>query len=147
MTDRGVSTVLGYVLSLAIMTILITGLLATGSSLVADQTEKVVRSELRVIGNQIAADLTTVDRLALSGDEVNVRLTRDLPASVAGTSYRINVSRPGGDGPVEIRLTSNDPEVDVTVTVNNETAVAERTVSGGKIVVRYDGDAVVIDRA
>lgn len=147
MTDRGVSTALSYVLSLAIMTVLLTGLFAVSGDIVSDQSEQVIRSELRVLGNGIAADLTTVDRLALSEDDANVRLKRALPSSVAGTSYRIEFSRPGSDGPLLLNLTSTDPEVSVTVQVNNETAVAERTVTGGDLVLRYDGSQVVIKRA
>jgi hypothetical protein len=138
MADRGVSTALGYVLGLAIITALITGLFFATGEIVSDEREEAARSELRVLGNRIAADVTTVDRLALSADDARARLTRDLPNTVVGSSYRISLEH-DGSGPAEIELTASDPDVSVTVTVMNGTAIANSTSSGGDLVVGYDG--------
>ncbi|MFC7028484.1 hypothetical protein ACFQH8_15745 [Halomicroarcula sp. GCM10025710] len=61
--DRAVSTALGYVLTLSIASLLVTGLIIAGSGFVEDRREQVVREELTVIGQQIGADLARADRL------------------------------------------------------------------------------------
>lgn len=145
-TDRGVSTVLGYVLGLAIITALITGLFLTTGEVVDDERERAAQSELRVLGNRLAADVATVDRLALSGDDARVGLTRDLPDAVVGSSYRISLTH-DGSGPAEIELTTPDPDVSVTVTVVNGTAIGNATVAGGDVRIRYGGSVVVMENA
>jgi hypothetical protein len=145
-TDRGVSTALSYVLGLAIITALITGLFLTTGEVVDDERERAAQSELRVLGNRLAADVATVDRLALSGDDARVALTRDLPDAVVGSSYRISLTH-DGSGPAEIELTAPNPDVSVTVTVVNGTAVGNATAAGGTVRIRYDGSVVVIGSA
>lgn len=146
MTDRGVSTALGYVLSLAIVTVLIAGIFTGGTGLVEDQREQVIRSELKVLGNRLAADVTTVDRLAIQHPNASVRLEEPLPTAVAGRSYRIRVDHLAGSDTVSITLSTQRPEVTVTVEVANGTAVAESVVAGGPLALTYDGTAVVIER-
>ncbi len=145
-TDRGVSTVLGYVLGLAIVTALITGLFLTTGEVVDDERERAAGSELRVLGNRLAADVATVDRLALSADDARVGLTRDLPDAVVGSSYRISLTHDGA-GPAEIELTAPDPDVSVTVTVVNGTAIGNSTAAGGDVRIRHDGSVVVMENA
>ena len=50
--DRAVSTTLGYVLSLAIASILISGLMLATAGFVEGQREQVIRSELEVVGDR-----------------------------------------------------------------------------------------------
>lgn len=130
--DRGVSTVVGYVLNIGIATILITGLLISGASLVSDQRDRTVRTELDVLGNRLAADLETADRLHRFGDgEVTIRTA--LPEQVAGTAYRIDVLT--SDGTVELRLETRDSSVTRTVPVRNTSGVKSGTVDGGDLVI------------
>jgi len=138
MADRGVSTALGYVLGLAIITALITGLFFATSEIVTDERERAAESELRVLGNRLAADVTTVDRLALSAGDARARLTRDFPTTVAGSSYRISLEH-DGTGPATIELTASELDVSVSVPVMNGTVIANSTSSGGGLVVGYDG--------
>ena len=81
-----------------------------------------------------------------SADRARARLQRDLPNTVAGSSYRVRLTH-DGSGPATIELTTSSPDVTVTVGGANGTAVGNSTVSGGDVVVRYDGSAVVIERA
>ena len=143
MTDRGVSTVLGYVLGLAIVAALVGGLFVT-TGIVSEKHERTTESELRVVGNMLAADITTVDRLALSARDARARLIRDLPERVAGGSYRIQLTH-DGSGPGVIELTASDPDVSVSVPVTNGTAIGNSTASGGGVEIRYDGSTVVIE--
>jgi hypothetical protein len=143
MTDRGVSTVLGYVLGLAIVTALVGGLFIT-TEIVSQERERAAESELRVLGNLLAADITTLDRLAFSARDARARLVRDLPEGVAGGNYRIQLTH-DGSGPGVIKLVASDPDVSVTVPVMNGTAIGNSTASGGGVEIRYDGRAVVIE--
>ncbi|MFB6109411.1 MAG: hypothetical protein ABEJ60_00855 [Halodesulfurarchaeum sp.] len=137
--DRGVSTVVGYVLNIGIATILIAGLLIAGTGLVADQRERIARTELEVLGNRIAANLETADRLPDDGT-VTVRMT--LPKTVLGSSYRVHIHT--ADGAVTIRLTMTDPAVVETVPVANESRVKEATVPGGPILIHGNNGTLVV---
>lgn len=79
-SDRGMSAALGYILTLSITTILISGLFITAGSVVDTQRQQATTQELTVHGERLAADLMTVDRLARTGSAVE--LERDLPVSV-----------------------------------------------------------------
>jgi hypothetical protein len=120
MTDqRAVSTTLNYALSLSLATLLITGLLVAGGDFVQDQRERTVRTELRVIGQQISADIATVDRLVQtkeSGSLGTVELERQLPETVSDTTYSVDITE---ESPVyTIILTSTNPDVSVGVSIN-----------------------------
>ena len=130
--DRGVSTVVGYVLNLGIATILITGLLIAGASVVTDQRERAVRAELDVIGNRVAADLETADRLHRVGNG-SVTVRTSLPERVAGSTYRIAFEATGGS--VTVRLETRDPAVSRTVPVRNSSTVQSGTVDGGDLII------------
>lgn len=135
--NRGVSTAVGYVLNLAVATLLVTALLTAAGGFVDDQHDRVVRSELRVIGERIAADLATADRLARASDGGTVRVTIDLPPRVAGTPYRIRV-----DGASEqIVLSTRNPTMTVRIPFESETGVESVTHDGGRVIVVYDGSA------
>ena len=130
---RGVSTALGYVLTLSVATLLVGGLLVGLGSFVDDHRTGTARDELRVIGQQVASDLSAADRLAGIGSPTEVRLHRQLPDSVTGSTYRIEVT--DGD-PVRIELRTTTPEVVVELTVHLETPVVDSDVGGGDFLVR-----------
>ncbi len=130
--DRGVSTVVGYVLNLGIATVLITGLLISGTSVVTDQQERTVRAELDVIGNRLAADLETADRLLRTGEgEVTIRTS--LPQTVAGSDYRVTVR--ASDTTVTLALETTDPTISRTIPIKNTSKVKTGTVEGGDLVI------------
>lgn len=130
--DRAQSIALDYVLALSVGFLLITGLIVAGSDFVADQRDRVQESELRVIGQQVAAEMAAADRLALAATDGEVRIERRLPDDVAQTGYRIEVV---ADETPSLRLAPVDGSVSVRVELANETAVAANTVQGGNVVV------------
>lgn len=140
---RAVSTTLSYVLTLAISALLVTGLVTAGGNYVQSEREQVIRDELTVIGQQIAADVERADRLvraANTDDSVAVQLNQSFAASVTGSSYRISLDSSGPSVVVE----SIDPDISVTVEVNTETDLADTTADGGNIQIRFadtDGDS------
>lgn len=140
---RGVSTALNYVLNLSIAALLVAGLLVAGSGFVEDSRESVVREELAVVGEQVAADIQRVDRLVVAGDGVTVAsVTQEFPERVAGSTYILSLD-PGAAEPVE--LSTATPNVTVTVPVRTDTGLGTGTAGGGPVTVRYDNGVVVIE--
>lgn len=143
MSTRAVSTTLGYVLTLSITTILISGLMVGAGSYVSAEHERVTETELEVVGQRLAANIEAVDRTVSSSDDettsaVSSRL--ELPNRVAGTTYRISVEPGPSPQPYEneLVLRSVDPEVTVRVTLQTETALDGGSVDAGNVVVSYD---------
>ncbi|MFC7129801.1 DUF7266 family protein [Haloferax chudinovii] len=141
-TDRGVSTALGYVLTLTITVVLISGLMVAAGGFVSDERERVTETELDVVGNRLAAGIESVDRIAAAPGESRVEATIRLPPRVAGTTYSIEVE-PGP--PTGLVLTSTDPEVTVRVPVKNETALATSRVDGGDVTITYDSSSETLE--
>lgn len=145
---RAVSTTIGYALTLGITALLVTGLLIAGGGFLQEQRETSTRSELEVIGHQVASDIASADRLAGS-DVTEVSIRRSLPQRVTGSSYSITVENSAQS---HLVLASADPEVTIRIdmeTVFVSNGVATGTVDGGNIVIEYDtsNDELVIDNA
>lgn len=133
--DRGVSTTLNYVLGLAIALILITGLLVAGGTFVENQRDQSIRTELSVLAEQVSSDVMMADRLAeTTSDNRSVRVSRDLPPRVAGSSYEISVE--GGSDP-QVVIQTTDPEITVRIPVKTSTPIESSSVSGGATAVNY----------
>lgn len=145
--DRAVSTALGYVLSLAVASIVVVGLLAAAGGFVEDQRERAVRTEFDVLGQRVASDLATVDRLARAGDDATVTVESELPRTVAGTQYQVRIV--GDPSGATVVLHSSTPDVTVRVAVTNRTAIAPANVTGGPLEIAYNrtSDEVVVSSA
>jgi FlaG/FlaF family flagellin (archaellin) len=147
---RAVSPVVGYVLTLSVTTLLVSGLVIAAGGFVEDQRERTSRSELRVVGQQVSADIAAADRLNRTEGATDVEITRSIPERVVGSQYTVAV-RTDSSGPTVpyLELTTVRPEVTVEVAVANETAVAETSVSGGEIRTRYNStsDTLEVTRA
>lgn len=124
MTDRGVSTVLSYVLVVGIVAILTSTLVTGFAPFVTNQQQETVHSTLKVFGNDIAGDIDSADRLATkAGDNGTVELRTRLPDRVGGSTYEIEfVNRTedehsGYDYDIELR--SADPETTARVRVRS----------------------------
>ncbi|EMA00177.1 DUF7266 family protein [Haloferax denitrificans] len=141
-TDRGVSTALGYVLTLSITVVLISGLMVAAGGFVSDERKRVTETELDVVGNRLAAGIESVDRIGAAPGESRVEATIRLPPRVAGTTYTIEVE-PGP--PTELVLTSTDPEVTVRVPVKTETSLAASRLDGGDVTITYDSPSGTLE--
>jgi len=142
---RAVSTTLSYVLSLAIATLLITGLITAGGSYVDTQREQVIRDELTVIGQQLAADVERADRLVRAGNpgpgnSVTVTLNRTLSNRVTGESYDITLV-PSEEA---IVLNTTQPDVTIRIGIANQTNLASSSARGGDIQIRYASDKLEV---
>jgi len=143
--ERAVSPVFGYVLTLGISTLLVSGLLIAATGFVDTQRELTTESELQVVGQQVSADIAAADRLHRTDGATDVVIKRDLPESVVGSQYTVFV-RSDSNGPTDtyLRLRTVRPEVIVKVGIASETDVADSAVGGGEIVISYDGSALEV---
>lgn len=138
--ERGVSTLVGYTLNIALSVLLIGGLLVAGTGVVTHQRERVIQEELEVVGRQLTTDLMATDRLARASDGGTVRLTSRHPRTVADTNYRVRVRDAAAGG--KIVLSTSDPAVSVTVPFRNITTVVPGTWRGGTVTIRYNGSVI-----
>ncbi len=130
-TDRGQAITLNYAMGMGIGVILITGLLIAGGTFVTDQRESAIRTELRVIGQQVAADISTADRLSQSTEgNSTVRLERTMPDTVAGGTYNVRVV---ASKDAHLILTTENPSVRVRVDLLNESDVQGTAINGGAL--------------
>lgn len=137
MRDRAVSTALSYTITLGIVGILVVGLLTAGGGFVGSQSNSVVDSELQVIGERLAADIASADRLARLGDGAHtVNVTASLPRAVSGSNYRIDITTGGGNATIE--LTSSAVNRVVSVNIANKTAIEPASVNGGNAKIVYE---------
>lgn len=141
--NRAVSTALDYTMTLAIASILVTGLLFASSNFVDDRREEVVRDELNVIGHQVASDLSRADRLVTAADsngtDLTVGVNQTFPERVAGSTYHVSVDQSNE----QLVLKSTNGDVRVTIGLELQTALGESSAQGGIVRVVYtdiDGD-------
>lgn len=133
--DRGVSTSLGYVLNLGVAAILVTTLLFAAGTMVDDQRDRAVDTELRVVGERVAADLSAADRLARASDGGTVRYVVEAPPSVAGRTYDVQVNESGNDMVV---LDADRSGVSIAIEYHADLHVNATTEASGDLVVVYD---------
>jgi hypothetical protein len=144
MTDRAVSVTVNYVLTITIATLLLSLLFVSAGGLIESQTEETIRSELEVLGQQLAADIESADRLATvaEGGDAEVRIETRLPHRVAGTEYTIDID----DGEIELR--STDPEIKISVQFMARTNVEpEHTIRGGDVLIEWEDDTLEVKNA
>jgi uncharacterized protein YdeI (BOF family) len=145
---RAVTVPTDYILLVGITALLASGLIVGTGGFVRDQQTQAVRTGFEVVGNGLANDLTTVDRLADSvGDDGRVAVTTDLPESIAGTTYQVTVESEvitNGVYSYEIILTSTDPQIQVSVPFRTSRPVAAETLDGGPVVVSATPDELVV---
>jgi len=102
---------------------------------VTDQRDRAQQTELRVVGQQLAADIEVADPLAVAATtNASVRLERRLPETVARSVYNIEVV---DDADPYLVLASSGSGVSVRVDLANETALVPTKINGGRVVVEY----------
>ena len=144
-TDRAVSVTVGYVMTLAISTLLLSGLFVAGGSFVETERERAAQGELTVVGERIAADLGTVDRIVSSAPPPHEDLTVDrpltLPDRVSGTGYRIRIEATGSTGTIVLESGRADATVEVPFRTSDGVPLRNATVDGGDLLIRWDPSA------
>jgi hypothetical protein len=139
--ERAVSVTVGYVLTLAIGAVLLSGVVIGIGGVVDSQTERVVRGDIAVVGQTTVANLESADRLARAAETdrppgaalPTVAVDVDLPDRIAGRPYRIAV-----DGEA-VTLRTDDPEAVAEIPHVAALPVESSRVRGGPIRIRYNG--------
>ncbi len=146
MDNRGVSAVLGYVITIGIITVLISGLLLAGGSFVESQQDRATRAEFEVLGNRVAADIAAVDRLALAtGSTGEAELVTNLPPTAAANPYVVNISAiPGASDVYFVNISTHDNDISVEVRVKSATPIVDATVLGGDIRIVFNGTHIEV---
>lgn len=152
MTDRAVSVTVNYVLTLTIATLLLSGLVVSAGGIIESESERAIQSELEVLGQKLAADIESADRLATINETentevVSVEIETRLPTRVAGTEYTITVNETAGD--LELQTTGPDVEVSVEFRIRDETNVEfEQPIRGGDVLIEWkESDTLVVKSA
>lgn len=141
--DRAVSVTVGYVLNLAVATLLLSGLFIAGGSFVENEREQAVQGELTVVGERVAADLMTVDRLARTAStpsELTIERTTDLPPRVSGVGYRLTIAENGTAGTIRLESERVDSTVEIPFRSSETVTFENTTVAGGNLEIRYEWD-------
>jgi hypothetical protein len=128
--DRAVSIAVTHALTLAITTLLISGLLIGAGNVLSAQEKRVAQSQFDEIGGDLIAQLNSLDRLNETGDNVTVVVEPQYPNRVAGQTWNIRLidnssSEVYDDEPVASVLQIESPHHDrkIEYPLNNETAV------------------------
>jgi hypothetical protein len=142
--ERAISTALGYVLTLAISSLLISGLMLAAGGFVESEREQVIRSELTVVGQTLIADTEGADRLAATIDG-DVRVKSTLPRRVGSSSYSITITDGGfGSRTRTVALTADSVDVTVELELVTYTEVEKGTVDGGELVIVSTGGTLEV---
>lgn len=141
--ERAVSVTVGYVLMLAVSTLLLSGLFIAGGSFVDTERERAAQGELTVVGERVAADLMTVERLAGTAEspaDLTVVRPVSLPDRVSGTGYRVTVTTAGTEGTVTLESDRADATVEVPFRARSDTKIRNATLTGGDLRIHWVPD-------
>ncbi len=145
--ERAVSTTVGYVLTLAIGAVLLSGVVIGVGGVLDSQTDRAVHGDLSVVGQGVVANLESADRLARTAEAgrtdpavdpadgtAAVEIEVDLPRRVAGVPYTVEV------GPDAVTVRTDRPAASVRIPHVARVDVAETTLRGGPVRMTYDAD-------
>lgn len=146
MTDeRAVSVPVQYVLLLATLALLSSGLFVAMGGFVQAEQGQAAEDALEAVGQRLSADLAAADRLATPLDGAGeFSLAIETPATVAGTTYTIAVEHRTGDRSALV-LETTRPAVVVDVEIITDVTLVEGSVSGGRLAVVYDPTADTLE--
>ena len=132
MRERGQSSTIGYVLSIAVATLLIVSLVAGVGTFVEGRQERAIRDQLTVIGERMATQLTAADTLAAR--EGTVYVEPGIPDRAVGMNYRVRLDASGE----QLVLSTTNPAVTVRVSVVTISPLTDSTARGTDIAIRYN---------
>ena len=90
MNERALSVAVTHALTVAISTILVSGLIIGAGALLESQEQSVGEDQLREIGSDAVTYINTLDRLNGTGENVTVTVGPDYPERIVG-SYRYTI--------------------------------------------------------
>jgi hypothetical protein len=148
---RGVSIAISHVLTIAITTVLMSGLLIGATALLEDQRADAIERGLGTVGERLAGELARVDKAGATATGGDVVLRTEHPTRVGGRQYTMTLTDDPAvcSSPPCVQLRSDDPPVTVVVDAAVDVPVEQSSVTGGEISVVYDGseNAVRVESA
>lgn len=154
--ERAVSITVGYVMTLAIGAILLSGVAIGVGGVIESQTERTVERDLSVLGQTAVANVESADRLAHASEvdrstatdatSATVSVDVRLPTAVAGIPYEITVDNDA------VTLRTGRPETTLVVEHAARLNVTPAIVRGGPVQIRYNstgtdaGNLTVVER-
>ena len=147
--DRAVSIAVTHVLTIAITTVLISGLLIAAGSMLEGQQDRSAEQSLETVGERIAGEIAGAEQAA--GDDGTVTVTADHPSRVASERYTVTVHENNSDTCEDAPLleghtacleleSTGGVTVYVPAPIGELDIGADRSASGGKIVITVDAD-------
>jgi Tfp pilus assembly protein PilV len=132
--DDAVSIATGYILNIAIATLVLSSLLL-GMRGTFDNIESTTAStQSENVAQKVAAEVTQADRIARSSDNARGNLTFTTRGSIADGNYDVEVT----DGWVNVSASATDSRTTVRYNVSSD--VDGTTFGGGgETVIRYNG--------
>jgi hypothetical protein len=126
---RAVSIAITHALTVAITTILVSGLLISSGTLLESQEERVGDQQLEEIGSDVVSYINEFDRLNETGTDVTAAVRPNYPDRIVDT-YVYNIEL-YDDGTLEVR--SNRLGQSVSYEVDTDTNIEGGTVASGNI--------------
>ena len=126
MTDeRAVSVAVTHALTVAISTVLVSGLIVGAGTLLESQQQNVGEQQLEEIGSDAVSYVNTFDRLNATGDDVNASVEPEYPERIVG-SFRYTIQL--NDGSLVVRSVQLDRSVEFPI--ETDVAIGESGISG-----------------
>ena len=158
--ERGVSTVVGYILAISVTTVLLAGVVLSTTQFIQFQQTETAESQLDVVGEQIAFSAQKADTAVLNrttnSTKTDTYYERSVPAPnrVAGKQYSIYYDDAAREGELVLETTDGRVERRVPLRLGGNTTVAvdncpyssQRITAGSELKVEYNNaeDCVVI---
>ena len=146
--ERAVSIAVTHVLTIAVTTLIIGGLMMGASFLMDIQTERSAEESRETIGERLSSQVSSVDRAAAGSEDV--KIWADHPRTVAGSGYTVRLTNSCDDQPLLedvdqcLILTHGGSDVEVGVPVKVNQSVSGEA-SGGTIEITGDGSEIEIE--
>ena len=144
--DSGVNYVLEYILTFMIASVIFSIMLMMSSDLFIHGPEQTV-SKVRFtdVGNDLSAKIIDTYMIApVYPDVGNISTSFDMPTTVAGNSYFVDVAPSGQDKVIKVYSTSNGVKVNVVLNGVNSTIPVNGSTSSSTLihVIQYNSTPI-----
>lgn len=136
--DRAVSTAVSHAITIAITSIMLTGLMVGASQMVTDQRDYVVERGLEDVSSAVVSDLMRMDQFNTTRTTASFSSVH--PERIGGHEYTIDVDTNSKHTTVFVDSSAPVSHDSVQARFNNDTDVCESSVDGGRVKVAFDPD-------
>ncbi len=104
--DDAVNIVISYVLNLLVLMIFTGGIVAAFYSYSDSSSQQATRTGFTDLGSEIARDITNMYLVSTypKDNEINLTVTRNIPLTIGGKGYRIELNNASKDGMASIDI-------------------------------------------